>query len=49
MSVRLFFKWFDLWVGVYIDWPRRVIYVCPMPCFGIRIQLRETGAAQVPR
>jgi len=49
MSVRVFFKWFDLWVGLYVDWPRRVFYFCPIPCVGVRLQLRETGAPQEPR
>ena len=25
-------KWFDLWVGAYVDVDRRRVYVCPIPC-----------------
>jgi hypothetical protein len=35
--VRAFFRWFDLWIGVYIDRGERAIYICPIPMFGIRI------------
>lgn len=37
MSVSVFFRWYDLWVGAYYDRTARVLYVCPVPCFGVRI------------
>lgn len=39
MNVTLFFKWFDFWIGVYYDQPNRTIYICPVPMFGLRIEL----------
>lgn len=36
-SVRPFFRWYDLWVGAYWDRKERVLYVCPVPMFGLRI------------
>lgn len=40
------FAWFDIWVGVFIDRPNRRVYVFPVPCIGLRIDLRvpEEGA-----
>lgn len=35
--VRLFFKWYDIWVGVFIDTKNRFIYICPLPMLVIRI------------
>jgi len=35
--VKLQWKWYDLWVGVYIDTPGRAIYVCPLPTIVLRI------------
>jgi len=32
MKLRLFFAWYDLWVGAYWDRKARVLYVCPLPC-----------------
>ena len=29
----------DIWVGVFIDRPKRRIYIFPVPCFGVVIQL----------
>lgn len=39
MRVKPFFRWYDLWVGVYIDTARRAIYICPLPCIGVKVQL----------
>lgn len=36
--VKLLFKWFDLWVGVYIDTKKRFIYICPVPMIVVRIR-----------
>lgn len=30
MKIR--FKWFDLWIGAYIDRKKRTVYICPLPC-----------------
>lgn len=32
-----FFKWFDLWVGAYVDPKERLLYVCYLPCCGFKI------------
>lgn len=41
VTIRLIFAWFDFWVGVFFDRPRRRIYVFPVPCIGLMIQLKE--------
>ncbi len=41
MKIRPFFAWYDLWIGAYIDAHHRTIYICPIPMFGIEIQLRR--------
>lgn len=33
---QFFFRWYDLWVGVYIDTKNRAIYICPIPMFGVK-------------
>lgn len=38
MKWDLFFRWFDLWVGVYVDRPGKAIYICPLPMVGVRIR-----------
>lgn len=37
MRVRLFFRWYDLWVGAYFDRKGRSLYVCPLPTLGVRV------------
>lgn len=37
MKIEPFFRWYDLWIGVYIDIPNKTLYVCPVPMFGIKI------------
>lgn len=34
-KVRPIFAWYDLWVGVFVDHPKRRIYIFPLPMFGI--------------
>lgn len=41
MRVRPFFRWYDLWIGVYVDVPNRTIYVCPLPMIGVKIWRRR--------
>jgi hypothetical protein len=41
MRVEGFFRWYDLWVGAFWDTKTRVLYICPIPCFGIREQVKE--------
>jgi hypothetical protein len=29
---RMEFKWFDVWVGAFIDHENHRLYICPLPC-----------------
>lgn len=31
MKLSLFFAWYDLWIGAYVDRAKRRVYVCPLP------------------
>ena len=39
MKLTPFFRWYDLWVGAYWDRRQRALYICPIPMFGVRIDL----------
>lgn len=41
MRVSFFFAWFDAWVGVYVDRPKRTVYVCPLPCCVFKLEVRD--------
>lgn len=37
LRVKPFFRWYDLWVGVYVDTRLKAIYICPLPTIGLKI------------
>lgn len=39
MKVRPLLRWYDLWVGLYVDVEDRSLYVFPVPCVGFVMQL----------
>ena len=41
LSIKLTFKWFDCWVGWYLDRVARVLYVCLLPMFPIRFYMES--------
>lgn len=41
MNIRPIFRWYDIWIGVFIDRPNHRVYVFPIPCLGVRIQWRK--------
>lgn len=40
MTIKPIFRWFDLWIGVFIDTKNRIVYIFPLPMFGLRITLK---------
>lgn len=38
MRIRPLFKWFDMWVGIFVDTRQRRIYILPIPCFGFVVE-----------
>lgn len=38
-KISLFFRWFDLWVGLYIDVEHETLYFIPFPMFGLKIRI----------
>ena len=41
MEIKPFFRFYDLWIGAYIDTDNRTIYICPVPMIGIKINWAE--------
>ncbi len=30
--LKIFFAWYDLWIGAYVDVKGKSLYVCLLPC-----------------
>ena len=41
MRVRFLFAWYDLWVGAYWDRTFRRLYILPLPCVGIILEMED--------
>jgi hypothetical protein len=39
MKIKPFFLWRDMWVGLFFDNSKRIVYICPIPMCGIAIHL----------
>lgn len=39
VRVKLVFAWYDFWVGIFYDRAKRRIYIFPVPCIGLVVQL----------
>lgn len=39
MKFKLIFAWYDLWIGAFWDKAKRYLYVFPVPCVGVRIEI----------
>jgi len=37
IRVKPYFKWFDLWVGIYWDKANRIAYIGLLPMFGVKV------------
>jgi hypothetical protein len=37
-ALSISFRWFDMWIGLYVDAKNRTAYVCPLPMICIRIR-----------
>ena len=36
---RVYFAWFDFWVGFYYNQRDMILYICPLPMLVIRIHI----------
>lgn len=37
MTIKPIFAWYDFWIGLFYDQQKKVLYIFPVPMFGLRI------------
>ena len=40
-SIRTYLRWYDIWIGLFIDSKKRTWYICPLPTWAIEIVWKE--------
>jgi len=40
LKITKFFRWYDLWMGGYIDRAKKTLYVCVLPTLGFKVDFR---------
>ena len=36
IKFKLMFAWYDMWIGLFIDTKKKIVYFFPFPMFGIK-------------
>ena len=44
VRVRVFFAWYDLWIGAYVSRESKTLYVCPLPMLVFAFTLAEASS-----
>ena len=45
MKFKLFWAWFDFWIGLYYDRKKSILYFCPLPTVVLAFSLKD---AEIP-
>lgn len=40
--MRVYFAWFDFWLGLFWDRKKKILYACPVPCLVIEARSRAS-------
>lgn len=46
LSIKPLVAWYDLWIGVFVDRPKRRLYIFPLPCLGVVIGWSEGASVR---
>jgi hypothetical protein len=42
VKIETFFRWYDLWIGLFYDRKAKRLYCCPVPTLGFWIEIRKS-------
>jgi len=37
-KISTYFKWYDLWIGLFYNKEKRIVYIQPLPMLGVKIE-----------
>jgi len=40
IKVTTFFRWYNFWIGLYINKEKNALYFCPLPMIGLKIDIK---------
>jgi len=40
MKISFKFAWYDLWIGIFYDAKKKIIYICPLPTLLLIIKIK---------
>lgn len=43
MRIRVYFAWYDLWIGLFVDVKKRRLYLCLLPTLVIELTLQPAS------
>lgn len=46
--MKIFFAWYDFWIGWYFDRKNRFLYICPLPMLVIQIDCTRRRQPHLP-
>jgi len=41
VKIKVFWAWFDFWVGAYYDQKKSILYVCPFPTVVVAFSFKD--------
>jgi hypothetical protein len=44
---KIFFAWYDFWIGMFWDSKKKFLYICLLPCVVIRIRISKMSAMEI--
>ena len=47
VKIKIFFAWYDFWVGFYYDRKKKTLYICSIPCIVLSIKMQNERVSRL--